>query len=42
VAIQVSPADADVTTTIGMSCKGSCSIKVPRRQSFTVTATREG
>lgn len=42
VAIQVTPADASVTTDIGMSCTGSCTLNVPRKQSFTVTAAREG
>lgn len=42
VTVQVSPADARVTTDIGMSCIGSCVLKVPRKQSFTVTAAAPG
>ena len=42
VAIQTSPAGAQVTTDIGMSCIGPCVLKVPRKKSFTVTAHMDG
>ncbi|MBL4645432.1 MAG: translation initiation factor 2 [Hyphomicrobiales bacterium] len=42
VSIQVTPADANVTTDIGKNCTGSCDIKVKRKQEFTVTASKEG
>src|SRR5215204_6993963 len=42
VAINVEPAEATVTTDLGMSCGGSCVLKVPRLKSFTVTASAPG
>lgn len=42
VAIDVQPAHAQVTTNIGASCTGSCVLKVPRKQSFTVSASAAG
>ena len=42
VVIQVEPSNAHVTTDIGKSCVGPCVLKVPRKQSFTVTASAPG
>lgn len=42
VAVQTQPAGALVTTDIGMSCIGPCILNVPRKKSFTATASAEG
>lgn len=42
VAIQVSPGDAKITTTLGDVCTGPCVVKAPRNKSFTVTAEAPG
>lgn len=42
VAINVTPDFAQVRTTNGKECTGSCTINVPRREAFQVTATAPG
>src|SRR5687767_445699 len=42
VVVQVEPSNARITTDIGKSCIGPCVLKVPRKQSFTVTAAAPG
>lgn len=42
VAINASPASANVETSTGQRCVGSCVIEVPRKDSFTVTASAPG
>ncbi len=42
VAINVKPAHAKVTSTIGHSCTGTCVINVPRKKEFTLTASAPG
>ncbi|HMQ58399.1 MAG TPA: translation initiation factor 2 [Rhizobiaceae bacterium] len=43
VAIDVEPKDATVTTSLGLGCTAMpCSIKVPRKEEFTVTASKPG
>ncbi|MGL4488888.1 MAG: translation initiation factor 2 [Rhizobiaceae bacterium] len=43
VEIQVVPADATVTTSLGFSCAAMpCRFKVDRKAEFTVTATKDG
>lgn len=44
VRIEVEPANAAVTTDLGeaFSCTGPCTLKVPRKKEFTVTATAPG
>ncbi|WP_067334378.1 translation initiation factor 2 [Stappia indica] len=43
VVINVEPADAEVTTTLGHSCKQSpCTIEVSRKKTFMVRAEKEG
>lgn len=42
VAIDVTPANASVVTSIGETCQGSCVLKVDRKTAFTVTASAPG
>jgi len=43
VVINVEPADAQVTTTLGHSCNQSpCKVEVGRKKTFTVHATKDG
>lgn len=42
VVIQVAPAGAKVTTSLGQSCAGSCVVSAPRNKTFTVTAEAPG
>ncbi|SHF02632.1 hypothetical protein SAMN02745157_1467 [Kaistia soli DSM 19436] len=42
VSIQVTPATAKITTTLGNVCTGSCLVKAPRNKSFVVTAEAPG
>lgn len=42
VAIQVTPANAEIRTSAGHACTGPCVINVPRKKEFTVTASAPG
>lgn len=42
VVIQVAPANAKVTTSLGATCTGSCVVSAPRNKAFTVTAEAPG
>lgn len=42
VAIEVTPADAQVRTSLGPACFGSCKVRAPRNADFTVTVSAEG
>ena len=42
VVINVTPDFADVSTTNGKRCTGSCTINVPRKEAFQVTASAPG
>ncbi len=42
VAINVTPSNAAVRLSNGMQCQGSCVVKIPRKDSFTVTASAPG
>ncbi len=40
--IDVTPANAEIRTSAGHACTGSCVINVPRKKEFTVTASARG
>lgn len=42
VAINVTPSNADVRLSNGMQCQGSCVVKIPRKDTFSVTASAPG
>ena len=42
VRIDVEPAFAAVTTSLGQTCKGACTLSVPRSEGFVVTAAAPG
>ena len=42
VEIDVTPANAEIRTSAGHACTGSCVINVPRKKEFTVTASASG
>ena len=42
VAIQVTPANAEIRTSAGHAFTGPCVINVPRKKEFTVTASAPG
>ncbi|MBA5777082.1 translation initiation factor 2 [Stappia sp. F7233] len=43
VTVVVDPDDAQITTTVGHTCSGNpCSVRVSRKDDFTVTAKKEG
>ena len=42
VKIEVTPANANIQTTTGHTCKGSCTIKIPRKEAFSITASAPG
>ena len=42
VAIEVTPANAEIRTSAGHACTGPCVINVPRKKEFTVTASAPG
>ncbi len=42
VTIKVAPDDAVVTTSLGHRCSSPCTLKIGRKDTFTVTATRDG
>ena len=42
VQIKVNPSNAKIRTSTGHACTGSCTINVPRKKTFTVTASAPG
>lgn len=42
VRIEVTPPEATVRTSLGVACRGSCSVRAPRAEDFTVTASAPG
>lgn len=42
VVLNVSPSTADVRLSNGMTCTGSCVLNIPRKETFTVTASAPG
>ncbi len=42
VRIEVTPPDALVRTSLDVACRGSCTVRAPRSQDFTVTASAPG